>query len=173
MKTTFGITIGLVALFVCSERLLGGNSDLDIHVVPKKVDENVKKASDGGANTVKEHWTYEVTVENRTFKELANLEVKYVIFFKREKLGSKDGPTAQQQSGIYKVASIQSHRKTSFSTDNVELKKANLVGAWHYSSGAKPNAQDTLVGIAVRVFQNGQQFAEYANPPNLAKEKVE
>ena len=171
MKNIFGIVSGLMALFIAPHLLLGGNSDLDIHCVPKKVDENVKKASDGGANTVKEHWTYEVTVENRTFKELANLEVKYVIFFKQEQLGVKAAPTAQHHTGTSNIASLKSHEKKSFTTDAVELKKANLVGNWIYSSGAKPNAQDTLVGIAIRVLQNGQQFAEYANPPNLAKEK--
>jgi hypothetical protein len=29
------------------------------------------------------------------------------------------------------------------------------------------------VGVAVRVYQNGQQFAEYANPSNLTREKWE
>jgi len=160
-----------MALFAAPHLLLGGNSDLDIHCVPKKVDENVKKASDGGANTVKEHWTYEVTVENRTFKELANLEVKYVIFFKQEQLGVKDAPAIQHQTGSFSIASLKSHQKTSSVTNTVELKKANLVGNWIYTSGGKINAQGSLVGMALRIFQNGQQFAEYANPPNLAKEK--
>jgi hypothetical protein len=31
----------------------------------------VKKASNGEANETKEHWVYDVTVENKTFKELA------------------------------------------------------------------------------------------------------
>ena len=44
---------------------------------------------------------------------------------------------------------------------------------WIYSSGAKPNAQDTLVGLAVRVYQGGQRFAEFANPSTLLKGKVE
>jgi hypothetical protein len=55
----------------------------------------------------------------------------------------------------------------------VELSKSNLIGNWIYSSGAKPNAQDTLVGLAVRVYQDGQQFAEFANPSALLREKME
>jgi hypothetical protein len=46
-------------------------------------------------------------------------------------------------------------------TDPVELSKSNLVGHWHYESGAKPNAQ------------GGQLFAEFANPSTLLREKVE
>jgi hypothetical protein len=48
-----------------------------------------------------------------------------------------------------------------------------LVGHWHYESGAKPNAQDTLVGLAMRVYQGGQQFAEFANPSTLLREKLD
>jgi len=58
-------------------------------------------------------------------------------------------------------------------SDPVELNKSNLVGAWIYSDGAKPNAHDRLVGLAVRVYENGQQFAEFANPSTLLREKRE
>ena len=152
---------------------IAGNFDLEIHCVARRIDQTVKKASDGGANETKEYWVYDVTIENRTFKELANLELKYVIFFKQEQLGVKAAATPRQQSGSFSIDSIKSHEKKSFSTDPVELNKSNLVGNWIYSSGAKPNAQDTLVGLAVRVYQGGQQFAEFANPSTLLKEKVQ
>jgi hypothetical protein len=35
------------------------------------------------------------------------------------------------------------------------------------------NAQDTLVGLAIRVYQGGQLFAEFANPSTLLHEKWE
>jgi hypothetical protein len=133
----------------------------------------VKKASDGGANETKEHWVYDVTIENKTFKELTDLDFKYVVFFTQERLGVKADPTKRQQSGSFSIDSLKSHEKKSFSTNPVELNKSNLVGHWHYESGAKPNAQGTLVGLAVRVYQGGQQFAEFANPSTLLREKVD
>ena len=66
---------------------VAGNLDLDIHCVARRIDQTVKKASDGDANETKEHWVYDVTIENRTFKELTNLDFKYVIFFTQERLG--------------------------------------------------------------------------------------
>ena len=132
-----------------------------------------EKASDGGANESKEHWVYDVTIENKTFKELTNLDLKYVIFFSQERLGLKADRTKRQQSGSFSIDSLKSHEKKSFSTNPVELNKSNLLGHWHYESGAKPNAQGTLVGLAVRVYQGGQQFAEFANPSTLLREKVE
>src|SRR4029077_8020855 len=125
------------ALLVASHFLLAGNFDLEIHCVPKKTDENVKKASDGGANAVKEHWVYEVTAENKTFRELGNLEVKYAIFYKQEQLGVNAAPTPRTKTGSFSIASIRSHEKASFSTDSVELNKSHLVGNWIYTSGAK------------------------------------
>jgi len=71
------------------------------------------------------------------------------------------------------IDSLKSHEKKSFSTDPVELNKSNLVGAWIYTDAAKPNAQDKLAGLAVRVYQGGQRFAEFANPSTLLREKVE
>jgi len=85
----------------------------------------------------------------------------------------KADPTKRQQSGSFSIDSLKSHEKKSFSTNPVELNKSNLVGHWHYESGAKPNAQGTLVGLAVRVYQGGQLFAEFANPSTLLREKVE
>ena len=92
----------------------------------------MKKASDGGANETKEHWIYDVTIENTTFKELTNLDLKYVIFFTQERLGVKADPTKRQQSGSFSIDWLKSHEKKSFSTNPVELNKSNLVGHWHY-----------------------------------------
>jgi hypothetical protein len=161
------------ALFTVVQPSIAGNFDLEIHCVARRVDQTVKKASDGGTNETKERWVYDVTIENKTFKELSNLDVNYVIFFTQEQLGVKANPTKRQQGGSFRIDSLKSHEKKSFSTNPVELNKSNLVGEWIYRSGAKPNAQDTLVGLAIRVFQAGQQFADYANPSTLLREKVE
>ena len=85
----------------------------------------------------------------------------------------KADPTKRQQNGSFSIDFLKPREKKSFSTNPIELNKSDLVGHWHYESGAKPNAQDTLVGLAVRVYQGGQQFAEFANPSTLLRERVE
>ena len=172
MKTAYRFLFFLTAAW-STNVAIASNFDVEIHCFPKRVDQTVKKASDGGANETKEHWVYDVTIENKTFKELANLDLKYVVFFTQERLGAKTDPTKRQQSDSFSIDSLKSHEKKSFSTNPVEPNKSNLVGHWHYESGAKPNAQDTLVGLAVRVYQGGQQFAEFANPSTLLREKVD
>jgi hypothetical protein len=171
MRTICSALVTTLALSVAVHTIVAGNFDVEIHCTPKKVDSVVNKGSDGGANRTQEHWNYDVTVENKTFKDLGALDVKYAIFYKQEQLGVKAAATPKTQQGSFTIPGLKPHEKKSFATDSVELNKSNLVGNWIYTSGAKPNAIDTLVGLAVRVYQNGQQFAEYANPSTLLKEK--
>jgi hypothetical protein len=52
-------------------------TDVEIHCTPKKVDATAPQNSNGGSMTSsKEHWNYEITVENKTFKPLAGFDVR-------------------------------------------------------------------------------------------------
>jgi hypothetical protein len=95
----------LVAVWAANVAI-AGNLDVEIYCVPERIDQTVKKASDGGANETKEHWIYDVTVESQTFKELANLDLRYVIFLKQEQLGVRGAPTPHQQSGSFSIACL-------------------------------------------------------------------
>ncbi len=172
MKTAYRFLVLLTAVW-STNVAIAGNFDVEIHCFPKRIDQSVRTASDGGVNQTRERWFYDLTIENKTFKEPINVDLKYVIFFKQEQLGVKAAATPRQQSGSFSIDDLKPHEKKSFSTNPVELNKSNLVGHWHYESGAKPNAQDTLVGLAMRVYQGGQQFAEFANPSTLLREKLD
>jgi len=172
MKTAYRFLVLLTAVW-STNVAIACNFDVEIHCFPKRIDQSVRTASDGGVNQTRERWVYDLTIENKTFKELTNVDLKYVIFFKQEQLGVKAAATPRQQSGSFSIDDLKPHEKKSFSTNPVELNKSNLVGHWHYESGAKPNAQDTLVGLAMRVYQGGQQFAEFANPSTLLREKLD
>ena len=177
----------LVAAFQITPHLFASDSDVEIHCVAKKVSEDTKKASGetrmtkdmlgqpvlavgGGTNKTKEFWVYDVTIENKTFKELTGVEIKYTIFFKQEKQGSKEAPAQVHQNGTFTLPALKPHEKQAFTTDSVELRKSNLVGEFHYANGGRIRAEDTLAGLAVRFIQNGQPLAEYANPSTLLKE---
>lgn len=173
MKNVFKILFMLAALLLPG-LIQAGNLDVELHCVPRKASEKVNTGSGpGGKAVAKENWVYDVTIENKTFKDLANLEIKYVIFFTQEHLGKKQGPEAERQIGTFTLTGLRSHEKKVLTTESVELQKAHLVGGYYYPSGAKPNAQGMLTGLWVRVYQGGQQFAEYANPSTLLKERWE
>jgi hypothetical protein len=167
----FSVSI-LLALFAVSSR--AQISDVEIHCVPKKVDASANQNSASGSiMRAKERWSYDVTIENKTFKDLSGLEMKYVIFFKQEKLAVKDAATTRRQSGSVTIGLLKPHEKKSVTTNSVELDKTQLVGNYYYPDGGRQKAQDTLGGLWVRVYQNGQQLVEYANPSTLARERWE
>jgi hypothetical protein len=56
----------------------------------------VRTASDGGVNQTRERWVYDLTIENKTFRELTNLERKYVIFFTQARLGLEADPSKRE-----------------------------------------------------------------------------
>lgn len=173
MKSTAQILF-VVATFLWPTVAHAGNLDVEIHCVPRKAGENANPGSGpGGKSVTVENWVYDVTIENKTFKDLANVEIKYIIFFNQEHLGKKEAAAALRQTGSLSLPSLRSHEKKSLTTDPVELTKAHLIGEYHYPSGAKPNAQGTLAGLWIRVYQNGQQFAEYANPSTLMRQTWE
>ena len=153
-----------------------GNSDLVVNTIAKKTDEksDAPYKGEGSISEKSEQWIYAVSVENLTFKPLAGLEAKYLIFYKQEQIGSKGPARLQHKSGSFKLPDIDAHGKGSFTTDTVDLKKALLNGNYHFVNGAKAKAEDGLSGIWIRFYLNGALFAEYTRPSTLSsKEKWE
>lgn len=161
----------LTAAGLLAAPALAGSMDIEIHVQPKQTDQSGTKTANGGsAYKSKEHWIYDVSLENKSFKQLDGLEFKYVVFFKREKFGSTDPAESQRQNGSVTLGSLKPHEKKSVTTAAVELNKTQLDGNYYFPTGGKQKAQDSLVGVWVRVYQNGQQLTEYANPSTLLRE---
>ncbi len=169
MKIRYGHAI-CAAMCLLAQVARAGDADADVSTEPKKIADKVTgQQTDAVSKTQK--WGYSVTVENKTFKPLTNLEVKYMIFYKHEQLGIKAPPRKQHSSGSFTIPSVAANDKVSFDTTPVELTKAVLLGPVggysYFANGAKPSAQDSLTGIWVRIYQNGTLFKEFANPSDL------
>jgi hypothetical protein len=164
---TFSAASALLAAGVA----LAAGTDVDIHVVAKKVDATPPHNESERRTVSKEHWNYEVSVENASFKPMAVIDVRYMIFYKTEELGSKAPAQQRHQSGSFSIDALPPHGKKLFSTSAVELNKSHLIGYWHYAGGERIKAEDALAGIWVRVYQGAQLMGEYANPSTLSKEQ--
>jgi len=166
--TTFSVLAG-AGFFLVDVR--AGSMDLEIHVQPNQTDQSGIQTQGGGSRYhSKEHWLYQVNVENKSFKQMDGLDVKYVIFSKHEKFGSTDPAEQKRTTGSVSVGSLKPHEKRLVKTSAVELDKTQLDGDYYFPTGGKQKAQDSLVGVWVKVYQNGQQVTEYANPSTLLKE---
>jgi hypothetical protein len=91
MKTAYRFLVLLTAVR-STNVAIAGNFDVEIHCFPKRIDQSVRTASDGGVNQTRERWVYDLTIENKTSRELTDLDLKYVIFFTQERLGLKADP---------------------------------------------------------------------------------
>ena len=163
----------LAILCVCIHIARAGDSDVNITCEKKRIE--VKLPAGLQRTDVEkrsEQWAYTVSVANQTFKPLANLEARYIIFYKHAELGVKGPPRKMTKKGKFTIPSVESLGSTSFTTTSVTLTKAALVGSSdggysYFLNGAKPTAADSLAGIWIRIYQNGSQFAEYAYPADL------
>jgi hypothetical protein len=140
---------------------------MDITALQKKLDEQKNtKASD--TNISKEQWQYIVTVENKQFKDLTGLDIKYMIFYKQEDFGSKNPAKVKHITGSHPVELLKAHEKITFESDFVKLEQARLKAGWYFTDGAKANATGALSGIWVRIYQGTTLVAEMCKPTNLS-----
>ena len=148
-------------------------ADSDVNITVEK--KRIQSTSDHKATDIQkrtETWAFTVTVENQSVRPLQNLDAKYIIFYKTEKLGEKGNGKKATKNGDSQIASIQSLGTTSFVTDSVTLTRQSLIGIpggyTYFGNGAKATAEDTITGIWVRLYNSdGSLFAEYAYPEGL------
>lgn len=114
-------------------------------------------------------WIGEIKVENLNFKPTAEVELRYIIFVKRQELAQKAGmDQVDQVKGTVKVGALQSHEKASFSTSEITLRQQQLSGKYSgYKGGGITKATDTVMGVWVKLFSGETELAEYANPSTV------
>ncbi len=164
----------LLAVLCLPPCIAFADGDLDFSCVAKRIDQNTSK-SGTSQNTIitdTEDWQYVVTLANNTFKDMANLEVRYVIFSKRQEIGTVAGVRVERQTGTAKIDNLKGHDKAKFDTVAVKLQKASLPVGSYYNNGGRTTGTANLAGLWIRIYQDGKLIAEMSRPPELAtKEK--
>ena len=132
-----------------------------------------KKGNGAAGSQVKatEKVSYALTVKNATFGDLPELTVDYILFVERQKLGEKktgESPV-ERVTGTANVAGLPKQGSEVVTTDEVSLKTESLVGGYHYINGGRIRAEDSVVGVWVRVSQAGQLVGEYAMPSTIIR----
>ena len=65
MKTAYRFLVLLTAVW-STNVAIAGNFDVEIHCFPKRIDQSVRTASDGGVNQTRERWVYDLTRDPAT-----------------------------------------------------------------------------------------------------------
>jgi len=161
----------LVLFFACSVIAVPTASaalaDVEIKVARQKLDQDVNTRGNKRIETKEIRYT--VTVQSKTFKQLSNLEAKYIIFYYDSQPGSPDKPVEQFKSGSEKIVALAGNRSVEFQTDSIALTTVTLDGGWYYEGGGSNKSKDRVSGIWVRIYSEGKIIGEYAAPVGITK----
>lgn len=138
----------------------------------KRVDmERATVVAMGEESKSSEKVVYDLNVQSRSRTAAPSLDVQYVVFVERQKLGrKKDSDTVERVTGSAKTNPLSvGSPSQSVTTNEIELWKRNLTGGYIYTGGGRLKVEDNILGIWVRVSKEGQLVAEYINPPTLSK----
>ena len=158
----------LLALSLCMP-LVGNASGLEMALV-RKID-TVKKSDINSENPVRSEnqlWRAEVKVTNRSFRASPALKARYIIYVKRQLLGQKHGDDKLSEVlGSADVEAIAPNTSTSIAMPEIALNQANLDAGYSFRSGGQTKAQDSVVGVWVKLFDGDKVVAEYLSNTTL------
>ena len=111
--------------------------DVQISAAPRKLDE--QKDRSGNVTVTTKEIAYKVTVENRAFKTIPELQIKYMIFYVDPKPGSREKPIEAYHKGSETLTDLASNRTATFETIPFKLTKEELDAGWYWvGSGSGP-----------------------------------
>ena len=118
-----------------------------------------------------ENIQYVLTLKNLSPGDLAGLTVDYLLFVERQRLGEvkTDPSKVDRIAASQKVEVLTRQTPQVVTTSEITLNAENLVGRYHYKNGGRIRAEDGVIGVWVRVSQDGQLIGEYANPSTVTK----
>ena len=149
-----------------------GIPNIDVTADRKRVDlQRGAMVSAGDEHRTTEKYQSAVKVQKRSFVDVPALDIQYVIFIERQKLGeTKDKDTIERISGSGKTEPLNVNTKSnSVNTSEFELVKQSLVGNYYYTNGGRRKVEDNVEGVWVKVLHEGKVIAEYANPTTITK----
>jgi len=156
---------GIIAFALVVIPMLAQAADYEITVERKKT--GIGQAKGNVELKTSQSWTGEVKIQSHVFKPVPELEARYIIFVKRQRLGQNRGEDKiDKVKGSSKVADLKSGMTTTFLTSEVTLKQEFLAPGWIMVSGAN-RAEDSVLGVWVKLFDGTKQVAEYVNPSTL------
>ncbi len=156
--------------------LLGGGEAIaadEIQILPSRTKLDSSKEREGGnTSTESKQIAYTVKVTSNSFKDVADVTIKYNIFYEVTQLGSTAEPEVKVSKGSHVLPILLTNKPVEFQTDSIKLEKASLDGNWYFSSGASSQAKDKVAGLWFKAFDStGKQIGEYINPSTLSKKQ--
>jgi len=104
-------------------------------------------------------------VESGAAQPTPELQVRYVVYGKRQKIAQKPGEDKiEEVRGEAVVPSLKRRTPFVFDTPGVGLRQQALASNYYLEKGGQTKAADTIAGIWVKVFKAGAEVGEHVNP---------
>jgi hypothetical protein len=153
-------------LMILAHADLSSFSDFDFTVQPKIKDKDIKTSNHEKVNRV--NWVYDVTAENKSARDYADVEFQYIIFRKEALIANKSGAAKiVRKTGAAKAPAVAAHGRFTFTTEAMLIETTQLMGGWTWKNGANPRDFDSLQGIWIKVFAGGKEVGEFTAPKDL------
>jgi len=161
------------ALFLAFDAMAAPPAKVQISATKKRGE--VVRAKPGGAGSEAkstEMVSYVIAVKNVSSADLANLTVDYILFVERPKLGQKktEPSFVERVKGSKPVETLTRKAPQTVATDEIALTTESVVGSYIFSDGGRIKAEESVMGVWVRVSQDGQMVGEYVAPASIAKQ---
>lgn len=163
------VLLGLIVFSGGILELQAGPNDVMITAARKKLDEAKERVASVGTTVKTKQIAYTVNVQNKTFTEMKDLSVKYMIFYDDAKAGGTGKPAETSFRGEEVIPLLGKGATQTFLTKPMTLTTTELDGNRYYYSGAGNRAQDRVAGIWFRAYLNGEIVGEYVNPSSMSK----
>ncbi len=146
----------------------------DVKIQPtRRTLESETKRERGNQSSEESEIAYKVVVTSKAFRPLANVTIRYNIFYADSRLGSTSEPEIRAKTGAFTFDTLQTNKPVEFLTDPVKLETAKLDANWYFKSGAKNKAEDKVVGLWFKAFdETGKQIGEYKQPSTVSTKRT-
>jgi len=159
----FAVALPLV---ICGYADLSSFSDFDFTAQPKVQDKNSSTARH--EQVTKVNWVYDVTADNKSARDYADVEFQYIIFRKEALVANKSGASKMvRKTGSVKSPAVAAHGRFTFTTEAMLIETTQLTGGYMWRNGANPRTFDSLQGIWIKVLAGGKQVGEFTSPADL------
>jgi hypothetical protein len=169
MKRSFYFLF-LIAFYCTTANPAFADGGYNFSFVAEQKKLSAEQDNKGAVMQSKEQWAYKVSIQNRSFRDLANVEIKYLVFMKPEIPGQKFKPGQSElvrKEGSTTIPALKNNDTYILTTDSVELKNTTLKGGYYWKGGSNPRTRDSLKGVWLRVYINGQQVSEFTDPASI------
>lgn len=138
----------------------------DLNYSKDKTDTSKRVVSNTEVTT--ERWLCNLKFTNRSNVTLDNVSLKYDIYYTAV---SGNRAIVRKESGETKVPPTKHLETVVVTTKEIALEKSKLEGGFYYADGSRSRQRDSIDGVAIDVFHNGQKVHSWVSS-GVPKDRV-